>query len=72
MASCMRYPGHRCPELYEVVNEGDVVASSGKKLEQWCYYCMATPRMKKVGHKASWTGRTPKWCPLGRDEEEES
>lgn len=43
-----------------------------KPMQQFCYYCMATSKAKKIGHKASWTGRTPKWCPLGRDLPEEN
>ena len=38
-----------------------------KPMDQFCYYCTATPKAKKIGSKASWTGSTPKWCPLGRD-----
>ena len=68
MAMCMKYPDCRCPELYEVKDAGDVVASSNKKLEQYCFYCMATPRIRRIGHKASWSGSTPKWCPKGREE----
>lgn len=37
-----------------------------KPMQQFCYYCLATVKGKKIGHKASWTGRTPTWCPLGR------
>lgn len=36
-------------------------------MDQFCYYCRAMQMGKKIGHKASWTGRTPKWCPLGRE-----
>lgn len=42
--------------------------TGGKKLEQYCVYCMATKRGKKIGRVATWAGGTPKWCPLGRDE----
>ncbi len=38
-----------------------------KFMEKFCFYCLATAKTKKIGHKASWTGRTPIWCPLGRD-----
>lgn len=38
-----------------------------KSMEQFCFYCLATVKSKKIGHKASWTGRTPPWCPLGRE-----
>lgn len=57
---------HRCNNFYECRHGGDVVAASGKKLEQYCFYCLGTPRVRKIGHKASWAGTTPKWCPLGR------
>ena len=38
-----------------------------KPMQQFCYYCLATVKAKKIGHKASWTGRTPTWCPIGRE-----
>jgi hypothetical protein len=38
-----------------------------KTMDRFCYYCLATPKAKKIGSKASWTGRTPIWCPLGRE-----
>lgn len=38
-----------------------------RTMARFCYYCLAKPTGKKIGHKASWTGRTPTWCPLGRD-----
>ena len=41
--------------------------SSKRTMEQFCLYCLAAPTGKKIGHLASWTGRTPKWCPLGRE-----
>ena len=37
-----------------------------KPMDLYCYYCTATPRSKKIGSKASFSGSTPKWCPLGR------
>lgn len=43
-----------------------------RKLQQFCYYCLATPTGKKIGSKAQWTGTTPKWCPLGRGTEGEN
>lgn len=44
-------------------------ASVGAKrtMTQYGLYCLATPTGKKIGHLASWTGRTPIWCPLGRN-----
>lgn len=41
-----------------------------KPMDQYCYYCLATPKTKKIGSKASFTGSTPAWCPLGRDPEQ--
>lgn len=43
-----------------------------KTMDRFCYYCLATVKAKKIGHKASWTSRTPKWCPLGRDISEDN
>ena len=42
-----------------------------KPMQIYGYYCLATKHTKKIGHKASWTGRTPVWCPLGRTLDEE-
>ena len=36
-------------------------------MQLFAYYCRAMQMGKKIGHKASWTGRTPKWCPMGRE-----
>lgn len=38
-----------------------------RKMTQWGLYCLAKPAGKKIAHLASWTGRTPPWCPLGRE-----
>lgn len=42
---------HRCDNFYECRHGGDVVASSGKKLERYCLYCMGTPQVGKLGIK---------------------
>lgn len=42
--------------------------SRKKPMDQYCFYCLATPMSKKIGSIASWPGSTPKWCPLGRTE----
>lgn len=42
-----------------------------KHMDKYCYYCLASVKSKKIGSKASWTGRTPKWCPLGREMDEQ-
>lgn len=68
MRKCRNWEtGQDCPNFYACEQEGDFVRASGKKLRQYCYYCLGTPRVKKIGHKATWAGGTPKWCPLGRD-----
>ena len=45
--------------------------SAKRTMTQYCLYCLATATGKKIGHLASWTGRTPKWCPLGRELKEQ-
>lgn len=65
MAEC-RKNGEQCPDFYKCTTDGDTVVSSRKVLQQYCFYCMATPRIKKIGTIASWTGTTPPWCPRGR------
>ena len=42
-------------------------ARGERTMQQFCYYCLGTVSGRKIGHKASWTGRTPTWCPRGRD-----
>lgn len=41
----------------------------GRKMQRYSFYCLATRSGKKIGSKADWPGRTPKWCPLGREVE---
>ena len=41
--------------------------STKRTMTQYGLYCLATATGKKICHLASWTGRTPKWCPLGRE-----
>lgn len=67
MAECKKN-GVTCPDFYQCREEGDMVGGTGKKLDRFCFYCLGTPRFKKIGHMASWTGTTPAWCPRGRGE----
>lgn len=41
-----------------------------RTMQRFSYYCRAKQMGKKIGTKASWTGRTPTWCPLGREKGE--
>jgi hypothetical protein len=71
MAKCVDYPASsKCPNFYKCKDDGETVqvGTSIKHLQRYCFYCMATPGVKKIGDVAGFTGRTPKWCPLGRDE----
>ena len=71
MAKCVDYlNGQECPWLLGVSSPNATFPVNGKvkELQQHCLYCMKTPGVRKIGHKASYTGLTPKWCPLGRDE----
>ena len=71
MAKCRDYERHSdCTYFHKVTDPDETVqvGTSMKPLQQHCFYCLKTERVKKVGHVASWTGRTPKWCPMGRDE----
>ena len=45
MAEC-RKNGEQCPDFYKCTTDGDTVVSSRKVLQQYCFYCMATPRIK--------------------------
>ena len=42
-----------------------------RTMDRFCYYCLATPTGKKIGSKASWTGSTPRWCPLRPENKKE-
>ena len=70
MAKCVDYQtGKDCPHFYRCNGKDEriQVGTSMKKLDQFCFYCKATPGVKKIAGMASCTGSTPKWCPLGRD-----
>lgn len=71
MAKCWDYKTNKkCPNFYKCKGKDETVqvGTSIKRLEQFCFYCMATPGVKKIAGGSDFTGRTPKWCPLGRDE----
>lgn len=42
-----------------------------RQMDRFCFYCLATPTGKKIGSKASWTGSTPRWCPLRPENKKE-
>ena len=44
MAECMK-DGVDCPDFYKCTEEGDIVQNSGKKLQRFCFYCLASPRI---------------------------
>ena len=70
MAKCGYFQtGKDCPHFYRCSGKDErvQVGTSMKKLDQFCFYCKATPGVKKIAGMASFTGSTPKWCPLGRD-----
>lgn len=55
----------------EVIRARPAEARGRKRtMERFCFYCLAKTTGKKIGNKASWTGTTPIWCPLGRGEED--
>lgn len=56
-----------CPCLY--IHRGEdgqtVDAFPGKKLEKYRVYCTRDGKLRTIAaNLASWTGLTPKWCPL--------
>lgn len=70
MAKCWDYKtNEKCSNFYKCTEKDTTVqvGTSIKHLDQFCLYCMATPGVKKIAGVADFTGRTPKWCPLGRD-----
>lgn len=72
MAKCRDYKKHTdCPYFHKCTDPDEEVqvGTSMKKLQQHCFYCFKTPGVKKIAAVPSFTGCTPKWCPLGRDEE---
>lgn len=71
MAECRNYrKGTKCLYFYKCsgADEQMQVGTSMKKLEQHGLYCLKTPGVRKIARISDFTGRTPKWCPLGRDE----
>lgn len=52
-----------CPLCREVTKPNE--PGPNRPLEQFCYYCTHEnfKRYRKKGHKATWTGLLPKWCP---------
>lgn len=68
MAKCRKYGEKDCDSLYYCTSDGENAKTDGRPMQKYSYYCLSTPRTKKIGHASTWPGSTPKWCPLGRDE----
>jgi hypothetical protein len=50
MAKCVDYPASsKCPNFYKCKDDGETVqvGTSIKHLQRYCFYCMATPGVKK-------------------------
>ena len=60
------YNDKHCKNLY-YSQEGEAV--NNKKLDNYCLYCLSGKRPKKIADMASWTERTPKWCPKYNEED---
>lgn len=57
-----------CRNCVEVTQSG--MAIKGRELQIYCFYCVSDAfktGARKIGHKADWTGRVPKWCPVKVD-----
>lgn len=71
MAKCVNYlTGEDCPYFLKCSKEGTTIPllnGREKQLKQYTLYCLKTPGVKKIAAIHEYTGRTPKWCPLGRD-----
>ena len=68
MARCKQLNEPDCRFLRKITQEGEKVGI--RPAELYCFYCTAAPSGgKKIGHMATWSGSTPKWCPEGRDEQ---
>ena len=37
---------------------------NGKKLNDFCVYCTSEEKIRKIGHQSTWTGLSPKFCPI--------
>ena len=54
-----------CPMLHVHRGEnGERDAATGKAMQKYAIYCRREGKLRKIGELHSWTGLTPKWCPL--------
>lgn len=61
----MNYKCISCGNCVEVPRSGMTV--NNRRLQPYCFYCVTDAHKtgaRKIGHKATWTGRTPAWCPV--------
>lgn len=60
-------------EIKEIDGQTVIVCQPGllpgrkRTMRKYSLYCLAMKAGKKIGDIAGWTGRTPVWCPLGRE-----
>ena len=63
-----------CPCLYIHYGEdgGTLADFPGKKLEKYRVYCTTDGKLRTISaNLATWTGLTPKWCPIRKKWEAE-
>lgn len=68
MAECIKN-GKYCSYLHETKPHNTGVTE--RMLQPNCFYCFGGRRLRKIGHKASWTGKTPNWCPKEKGNDNE-
>ncbi len=64
----MKIDNHYCGSIY-IENHCEYLLYSeqnsifnDKKLDDYCVYCTSENKIRKIGHQATWTGLSPKYC----------
>lgn len=72
LCGTIRGAGSSCPHLIVTGKEPERDLISGRVMQPFAVYCLQSGRPKKLGNKSDWTGRTPTWCQVRKEWEEQN
>jgi len=70
LCGTIRGASDACPYLVITGREAVRDLQTGRTMKPFCVYCIRDGKIRKLGNKIDWTGRTPKWCPVRQEWEE--
>ena len=71
LCGTIRGAASACPNLVITGHEAVKDLLTGQTMQPYAVYCLRDGKLRKLGNKIDWTGRTPKGCPKREQWEQE-